>query len=37
MFGAVLHREIVLLDFKKMDSKKSQNLHFPKGVSPWFL
>ena len=37
MFGAILDREIVFLDHKKMDSKTSQNLHFSKGVSPLLL
>ena len=38
MFGDVLGRILACLDYKKKTSikKKSQNLHFSKGVSPWF-
>ena len=37
VFGTVLHREKGSLDDKNIDQKKTQNLHFSKGVSPWFL
>ena len=33
----VLDRSIAFLDSKNIDFQKSQNLHFFKGVSPWFL
>ena len=37
VFGDALGREIAFLDSKNIDFQKSQNLHFFKGVSPWFL
>ena len=36
MFGDNLERELVFLDYKNIDLKKSQNLHFSMGVGPWF-
>ena len=33
----VLHKQIVFLDYKNINKKKSQNLHFSQGVSLWFL
>ena len=36
VFGDVLYRKLVFFDHKNIDLKKSQNLHFSKGVSPWF-
>ena len=35
-FDDVLVRELALIDNKNIDLKKSQNLHFSKGVCPWF-
>ena len=37
VFGDALGREIAFLDYKNIDLKKSQNLHFLKGDSPLFL
>ena len=36
LFGNVLHIIIALLDYKNINIKRSQNLHFSMGVSPWF-
>ena len=32
----LLDRKIAFLDNKNNNIKRSQNLHFSKGVSPWF-
>ena len=32
----VLYRKLAFLDYKNNDLKKSKNLQFSKGVSPWF-
>ena len=32
VFNAVLHREIGFSDHKNIDKRKSQNLHFLKGI-----
>ena len=37
MFGEDLRRKESFSDYKNIDFKKPQNLHFSKGVSPWFL
>ena len=36
MIGKVLFRKLAVLDYKNNDLKKSKNLHFSGGVSPWF-
>ena len=36
VIGNVLYRKLAFLDYKNNDLKKSKNLHFSKGVSPWF-
>ena len=36
LIGNVLYRKLAFLDYKNNDLKKSKNLHFSKGVSPWF-
>ena len=36
VFGCFLDRKLVFLDHKNLDIKKSQNLHFFKGVNTWF-
>ena len=36
VIGNVLDRKLAFLDYKNNDLKKSKNLHFSKGVSPWF-
>ena len=35
-FCNFLDRQLAFLDYKNNDLKKSKNLHFCKGVSPWF-
>ena len=35
VFGDVLYRKLAFFDHKNIDLKKSQNLHFSKGASPW--
>ena len=35
-FGDVLDRKQPFLDSKNINLRKSQNLHFSKGVNPWF-
>ena len=35
-FCNFLDRKLAFLDYKNNDLKKSKNLHFSKGVSPWF-
>ena len=35
-FCNFLDRKVAFLDYKNNDSKMSKNLHFSKGVSPWF-
>ena len=35
-FPNFLDRKLAFLDYKNNDLKKSKNLHFSKGVSPWF-
>ena len=37
MFNEVLDRQIAFVDYKNIDLKKSQNLHFFKGDGPWFF
>ena len=32
----LLHRKLVFLDYENTDLKKWKNLHFSKGVGPWF-
>ena len=34
-FCNFLDRNLAFLDYKNNDFKKSKNLHFSKGVSPW--
>ena len=36
VFGDVPDRKLVYFDHKNTYLKKLQNLHFSKGVSPWF-
>ena len=36
VIGKVLYRQLAFLDYKNNDLKKSKNLHFSRGVSPWF-
>ena len=36
VIGNVLYRKLAFLDYKNNDLKKSKNLHFSRGVSPWF-
>ena len=36
VFGNVLYRQLFFFYHKNIDLKMSQNLHFSKGVSPWF-
>ena len=36
VIGNVLYRKLAFLDYKNNYLKKSKNLHFFKGVSPWF-
>ena len=36
VFGDVLCRKLAFFDHRNFDLKKSQNLHFSKGVVPWF-
>ena len=36
LFGNVLHIIIAPPDYKNINIKRSQNLHFSMGVSPWF-
>ena len=36
VIGNVLYRKLAFVDYKNIDLKKSKNLHFSKGVSPWF-
>ena len=35
-FFNFLDRKLAFLDYKNNALKKSKNLHFSKGVSPWF-
>ena len=35
-FCNFLDRKLAFLDYKNNDLKKSKNLRFSKGVSPWF-
>ena len=35
-FCNILDRKLAFLDYKNNDLKKSKNLHFSKGVGPWF-
>ena len=35
-FCNFLDRKLAFLDYKNNDLEKSKNLHFSKGVSPWF-
>ena len=35
--GEASERKKPFLAMKNIDFKKAQNLHFSKGVSPWFL
>ena len=35
-FCNFLYGKLAFLDYKNNDLKKSKNLHFSKGVSPWF-
>ena len=37
MFDEDLRRKESFSDYKNVDFKNPQNLHFSKGVSPWFL
>ena len=37
VFGEVLERKDAFLGYKNIDLKKPLNLHFSKGVSPWFF
>ena len=37
VFGDVIYRKLAFFDHKNIDLKKSQNLHFSKRVSAWFL
>ena len=37
MFVEVLERKEAFIDNKNIDLQKAENLHFCKGVSPWFL
>ena len=37
MFSEASERKEALLDHKNVPLKNNQNLHFFKGVSPWFL
>ena len=36
VFEDVVNRELASQDYKDIDLRKSQNLHFPKGARPWF-
>ena len=36
LFGNVLHIIIAPPDYKNINIKRSQHLHFSMGVSPWF-
>ena len=36
VFYHILERENTFLGYKNMNSKKSNNWHFSKGVNPWF-
>ena len=36
LFCNVLDKKLAFLDYKNNDLKKSKNLHFSKGVIPWF-
>ena len=36
IFYDILERENTFLGYKNMNSKKSKNWHFSKGVNPWF-
>ena len=36
MFSDLVDRKLAILDYKNVDFKKSNILHFFKGVSPWF-
>ena len=36
VFYDILERKNTLLGYKNKKLKKSKNLHFSKGVSPWF-
>ena len=36
VIGNGLYRKLAFLDNKNNDLKKSNNLHFSRGVSPWF-
>ena len=36
VFGDFLERKLAVLDHENTDLKKSEILHFSKGVSPWF-
>ena len=36
VIGNVLYRKLAFLDYKKNDLKKTNNLHFSRGVSAWF-
>ena len=35
-FCNFLDRKLAFLDYKNNDFQKSKNLHFSKGVGPWF-
>lgn len=37
MFFDLVNRKLAILDYKNMDLKKSEILHFSIGVSPWLL
>ena len=37
VFFDLVDRKLAILDYKNMDLKKSEILHFSKGVSPWLL
>ena len=36
LFSDVLDMIIAFLDYKNINTNRSQNFHFSKGVSPWF-
>ena len=37
VFGEVIERKEAFLDYKKLDLKRPQNLHFSQRASPWLM
>lgn len=35
VFGDFLDRKIAFFDYKNSNLKKSQNMHYSKGIGPW--